>query len=460
MTTNLIDEAKHVLADFANSAGQQLGETPSAVQTALNAALPVILSRLIQRASEPGGTSSVMDLTAQVTMPDRTAGEVIEPVGGILAKFAAATDNTTGQFDHLLALGSDTVQRLFGSKAGAVVDALASHTGLVSTSASAVLSLAGTAMLGVLGRHMATDKDGPSGMDSLLNGQAGAVQQAMPAGLGALLATIPGVNMPVARVVTAPPLAAPATPLAGEPIRSEGQYGEHTDPVTDTPNRWLPWLLLALGVVGLFFVLRSYREAPPTGAPGVDSTASPVASATEKLNNGATAPGAVADSAGSAVAEGVADLGAFFKRKLPSGTELNIPENGVENKLVGFIEDDSKPVDKTTWFNFDRLLFDTGKATLQPKSQEQLGNIADVLKAYPNVAIKLGGYTDNTGVPQANQQLATDRANTVMAELVRLGIDPNRITAEGYGEQFPVAPNDTEAGRAQNRRIAIRVTRK
>jgi len=76
------------------------------------------------------------------------------------------------------------------------------------------------------------------------------------------------------------------------------------------------------------------------------------------------------------------------------------------------------------------------------------------------VAIKLGGYTDNTGNPQANQKLSADRANTVMNELIRLGIDPARLAAEGYGEQFPVAPNDTEAGRAQNRRIAVRVTKK
>ena len=49
--------------------------------------------------------------------------------------------------------------------------------------------------------------------------------------------------------------------------------------------------------------------------------------------------------------------GAFFKRKLPNGVELNIPENGIENKLIAFIEDANKPVDKETWFDFDRLLF-------------------------------------------------------------------------------------------------------
>ena len=56
----------------------------------------------------------------------------------------------------------------------------------------------------------------------------------------------------------------------------------------------------------------------------------------------------------------------------------------------------------TTWFDFDRLLFDTGQATLQPASQDQLTDIADILKAYPQVKIRIGGYTDNTGDPAAN----------------------------------------------------------
>ena len=61
----------------------------------------------------------------------------------------------------------------------------------------------------------------------------------------------------------------------------------------------------------------------------------------------------------------------------------------VENKLIGFIEDAGKPVDKETWFDFVRLLFDTGKATLQPASTDQLGDVAAILKAYPKVHVRL-----------------------------------------------------------------------
>ena len=154
-------------------------------------------------------------------------------------------------------------------------------------------------------------------------------------------------------------------------------------------------------------------------------------------------------------------LGAFFSTKLPDGTELNIPQNGIENKLITFLNDSSRPVDTTTWFNFDRLLFDSNSATLQqPQSQEQLNNIVAILKAYPNAQVKIGGYTDNTGDPAANQTLSQNRAKNVTDAIVAGSIDPSRLQSQGYGDQYPVADNSTPEGRAQNRRIALLVTQK
>jgi outer membrane protein OmpA-like peptidoglycan-associated protein len=153
-------------------------------------------------------------------------------------------------------------------------------------------------------------------------------------------------------------------------------------------------------------------------------------------------------------------LGDFIKQQLPNNVYLNIPERGVEARLLSFIQNNGRTVSETTWFAFDRLVFDTGSATLRPESQEQLNNIAAILAAYPNVSMKVGGYTDNVGGADRNLQLSRDRANTVVAELVRRGISPGRLGAEGYGEQYPVADNSTEQGRAQNRRVSMRVTQK
>jgi outer membrane protein OmpA-like peptidoglycan-associated protein len=170
--------------------------------------------------------------------------------------------------------------------------------------------------------------------------------------------------------------------------------------------------------------------------------------------------GDAARRAADATDRALADLGAFFTRRLPNGVELDIPSLGIENKVVEFIEDTGQPLEPARWFDFDRLLFATNSATLEPQSQEQLGNIAKILEAYPSVRVKIGGYTDNTGSPAANLKLSQDRATSVRNELVRLGVPGERLEAEGYGQEHPVADNSTEAGRAQNRRIALRVTQR
>jgi len=118
-------------------------------------------------------------------------------------------------------------------------------------------------------------------------------------------------------------------------------------------------------------------------------------------------------------------------------------------------------VDKTTWFNFDRLSFKTGSAELDmDKSKEQLTNMTEILKAFPKVNLKVGGYTDNTGSEDANMKLSQQRAEAVVTALTGTGTDKARLEPEGYGSQHPVGDNATEEGRAQNRRIAVRVTAK
>lgn len=153
-------------------------------------------------------------------------------------------------------------------------------------------------------------------------------------------------------------------------------------------------------------------------------------------------------------------LGRFFNYELPSGTQLNIPKKGIENRLIQTIEKD-KPEEATQkWFNFDRIGFATNSAELSDLSMEQIDNIYQVLAAYPNVKLKIGGYTDNTGSLAYNTKLSQERAEAVMKALLERGVDAERLTAEGYGPEHPIASNDSAEGRALNRRIALRVTEK
>jgi outer membrane protein OmpA-like peptidoglycan-associated protein len=106
------------------------------------------------------------------------------------------------------------------------------------------------------------------------------------------------------------------------------------------------------------------------------------------------------------------------------------------------------------------VFFETDKAELQKSSLPELQRVAKFLKANPNYQVEIAGHTDNTGDDKYNMELSTKRANSVVDYLVRNGVDRSRLTAKGYGETMPVSSNDTEDGRAENRRVEFIITNK
>ena len=85
-------------------------------------------------------------------------------------------------------------------------------------------------------------------------------------------------------------------------------------------------------------------------------------------------------------------------------------------------------------------------------------DLATFLNENEGVTIRITGHTDNVGTDEANQKLSEGRANAVKKELIRRGVDPDRMEAEGKGESEPVATNDTEEGRQLNRRVEFTIT--
>jgi outer membrane protein OmpA-like peptidoglycan-associated protein len=104
----------------------------------------------------------------------------------------------------------------------------------------------------------------------------------------------------------------------------------------------------------------------------------------------------------------------------------------------------------------DGINFAFGSAEILPESEETLRRALALLRDNPDALIEIGGHTDNVGREQTNRQLSLARANSVRAWLVEHGIDPARLTTRGYASSQPVASNDTEEGRAQNRRIEFK----
>jgi OmpA-OmpF porin, OOP family len=317
---------------------------------------------------------------------------------------------------------------VFGSQQGQVANAISQQFGLSASSGTGLLKMAAPLVLAYFGKMQSSGTLNAGTLGEMLRAEAPNLRSYLPTGL---LGSAAGVASGAASRAT--------TAVTG--VRA-----------ASAPPRWLVPAAIAGALILAWLVIRSMSTPKPV------QTAASVTS--EAVNSAAGAASNAANAAGDADTSAWAALGDMMKVKLPDGSELNVPSRGVEARLVTYLNDSSAPVSDNTWFDFDRLLFDTGRATLQPASQEQLTNIADILKAYPQVKIRIGGYTDNTGDPAANVQLSDQRADNVMAELVKLGIDPSRMTAKGYGAEEPIADNSTEEGRQKNRRISLRVTDK
>ncbi|UKJ07578.1 OmpA family protein [Solitalea lacus] len=432
MATNIIDTLKgFVSPDLVSQASSMFDESPSSVSSAMGTAFPSILAGLLNKSSDSSAMSGIFDL---IKGAGGGANSVLSHPNDLL------TGLGSGESGGVIEQGKKLLSSLFGDKTAELSTMLGSVSGLKSSSAGSILSLAATIVMSFLGKKVVNEGLGLSGLLSFLGSQKDNIINAAPAGLSSLLGLGSLANL--------------GSNLGSikDTVTGAARHAEHAAP-SPSGSSWLRNLLLAaVALLAVFFLWRSCNKKPDMTAvtPTVDSM---VDKATEMVDT-------AAQMASDAATKAAEKLGAFFKRKLPNGIELNIPEFGIENKLIAFIEDANKPVDKTTWFSFDRLTFETGSAVLKPESQEQLQNIAEILKAYPNVEVKIGGYTDNVGDAKANLKLSTDRANNVKAELEKLGIDGKRISAEGYGHEHPVASNDTEEGKAQNRRIDIRVTKK
>ncbi len=104
------------------------------------------------------------------------------------------------------------------------------------------------------------------------------------------------------------------------------------------------------------------------------------------------------------------------------------------------------------------ILFGFDSYDLTPQSQENVMKLAKILNDYPDTNIMIYGHTDSKGSEEYNQNLSEKRAGAVSNYLKMQGIERMRLSTIGHGETLPVAPNDTDAGRAKNRRVEVAIT--
>jgi len=391
----------------------RLGESPQAVEAGLGAATAATLGGLASKVSDTNFLSQILGL-----LGGGTGQNLLSSLSSI------ASSGATGGVGELV---NRFIPLVFGSQQGPVTNAISQQHGLSAASALGLLKMAVPLVMAYFAKAQSAGTLTSSSLADMLRAEVPNLQSYLPGSLSGLLSGAAGF--------------ASSTATGAVAATRDG-----VSAATARTPRWLVPVAIAGALLLAWLVIRSINGPKQALHTAADVSSGAANSAANAVSNAATTTWAA--------------LGDMMKVKLPDGTELNVPTRGVEARLVSYLNDSSAPVSEATWFDFDRLLFDTGKATLQPASQEQLTNIADILKAYPQVKIRIGGYTDNTGDPAANLRLSAERADNIMAELVRLGIDPTRITAKGYGEENPIADNSTEEGRQKNRRISLRVTEK
>jgi outer membrane protein OmpA-like peptidoglycan-associated protein len=131
--------------------------------------------------------------------------------------------------------------------------------------------------------------------------------------------------------------------------------------------------------------------------------------------------------------------------------------DALSQRLVGALTTvaDTQNTARGVVVNLSDILFDTNKATLKPEAQLKLAKLTGVLTVFPNLNLRVEGYTDSTGTDAINDKLSRERAASVQMFLQSQGIDGSRMTSQGYGSQHPVASNDTKEGKAKNRRVEI-----
>ncbi len=115
----------------------------------------------------------------------------------------------------------------------------------------------------------------------------------------------------------------------------------------------------------------------------------------------------------------------------------------------------AKQTDRGLVLTLGDVLFDTGRAELNPGAGSKMDQLAEFLKQHPDRRVEIDGYTDSVGSDAYNQQLSTRRADAVKSALVMRGIDPSRINTQGFGKAYPVASNTDSGGRQLNRRVEV-----
>lgn len=204
---------------------------------------------------------------------------------------------------------------------------------------------------------------------------------------------------------------------------------------------WKNILVVAITTAALFLTSCASDQKNTAKGAGIGAAAGAIAGAIIGHQSGNREKGAAA---GALLGAGIGGIIGHRMDKQAKELEAIAETKRTDDGLVAKLKSD--------------ILFDTGKSQLKPAAKENLKQMADVMKKYPENVLAIKGYTDATGSASINTKLSKSRAEAVRNELFTHGVPSATMTAMGLGSSNPIGDNKTVDGRQQNRRVEIEVT--
>ena len=384
------------------TAAATLREDEKGVASAVAVLLPSLLVRFMDQGE-----------TARVNETIREAGnaELFDRRAEIFAGHG---------IDGGMNLGERFENELVGAENKAYPNAVAAESGISAASADRLSGWVAAVIAGYVGHKIVRNNLSMSAVMAGLRQERGSVVKEIPVKVG--------------RAAGISGMCSSSAPVAGR----DGKK-----------NNWLVWLIIVLIVVIIVFL--SIRSCNRNGG-------GEVVAVTENVTVVPTAPAAQT----AAAKEGLT----FVEHKLPDGRTIRVAEGGCEDCMLKYLQSDAyrKATNEElskNWIQFDKIDFmHDSETALAGNSMEQLDNSAAILKNYPDVRIRIGGFADKTGTRAVNYEISKKRAEYIKSILVKDGIPADRISTEGFGKEFATVPADaTAAQRAVDRSIAMRFTK-
>jgi outer membrane protein OmpA-like peptidoglycan-associated protein len=398
MTNNLIETVWGYFNEpVVAKAAEYLNEPEEVIRKVLGSVIPVTLSGIIAKA-ESGDTETIVRLANAAFKTD-------------ILKHRINTFTQPG--GGVPSYAPDMISDLFGDKAGKIQNAISSYFETKGTTAASLIGTIVPVTFAVIGKFISEKKLSQDNTVFWLAGQKAEVMSAIPVGSG--LAGFFTVERP---------FSPPKENIAPAPIARDEKK----------TNWWLPVIVLLFLALLLWWLLKGKDDKPATVVQVHDTIQVNDTVIVEKLP---------------------------VKLTLPNGVIIDAYKGSIEDLLIAFLLDaDAKP-GNDNWFDFTDLNFTTGTAEIIPETKKELDNIIEILKAFPNVKVKLGGYTDKVGDAAFNKKLSLERAKAVEQAIKDAGLGSQVTGAEGYGSEFAKYPESApEADRVKDRHVSVSVRQK